>query len=80
MYVSLCSVLPPENWSALLPNKGNSLLSYLVSVYVVNWCLEIGTYMLIKVLLSYCISFGIIQVHMINISKNWILLTGALSK
>ncbi len=24
MYVSLCSVLPPENWSAYLPNKGNS--------------------------------------------------------
>ncbi len=26
MYVSVCSVLPPENWSDLLPNKGNSLL------------------------------------------------------
>ncbi len=24
MYVSLCFVLPPENWSAYLPNKGNS--------------------------------------------------------
>ncbi len=28
MYVSLCSVLPPANWSAYLPNKGNSLLTY----------------------------------------------------
>ncbi len=30
MYVGLCSVLPPENWSAYLPNKGNSLLTYLL--------------------------------------------------
>ncbi len=28
MYVSLCSVLPPENWNALLPNKENSLLYF----------------------------------------------------
>ncbi len=28
MYVSLCFVLPPENWSVKLPNKGNSLLTY----------------------------------------------------
>ncbi len=25
MLVRLCSVLSPENWSASLPNKGNSL-------------------------------------------------------
>ncbi len=28
MYVSLCSVLPPANWTAYLPNKGKSLLTY----------------------------------------------------
>ncbi len=26
MYVSFCSLLPPENWSDYLPNKGISLL------------------------------------------------------
>ncbi len=35
MYVSLCSVLPPENWSAYLPNKGNSLL-YLLTKFLEN--------------------------------------------
>ncbi len=30
MYVSFCFVLPPENWSDQLPNKGNSLLTYLL--------------------------------------------------
>ncbi len=29
MNVSFCSVLPPANWSDELPNKGNSLLTYL---------------------------------------------------
>ncbi len=32
MYVSLCSVLTPKNWSAYLPNKGNSLLTYFPEV------------------------------------------------
>ncbi len=31
MSVSFCSVLPPENWSDYLPNKGNSLLTYLLT-------------------------------------------------
>ncbi len=34
MYVSLCSVLPPENWSAYLPNKGNSLLTYFTYLHL----------------------------------------------
>ncbi len=32
MYESLCSVLPPENWSPYLPNKGNSLLYLLLLI------------------------------------------------
>ncbi len=29
MDVSVCSVLPPENWSVLFPNTGNSLLTFI---------------------------------------------------
>ncbi len=46
MFVSLCNVLLPENWCALLPNKGNYLsylyLSFTMVQYVTQlsalWC------------------------------------------
>ncbi len=53
MYVSLCSVLPQENWSAYMPNKGNFLLNfYLLYMAMYNgrqkirymcvWCTSLG--------------------------------------
>ncbi len=36
MVVSLCYVLPPKNWSALLPNKGNALSGLILYEYPPN--------------------------------------------
>ncbi len=48
MYVSLCFVLPPENWSASLPNKGNALL-YLLTLVTLTWTINYVQYTQISV-------------------------------
>ncbi len=50
MHVSLCSVFPPESWSAYLPNKGNSLLylQFFTLCDILKWSFEKGSPLLCK--------------------------------
>ncbi len=50
LFVSACKVVPPVNWSALVPNKGNSLSYYLkafinfrpVLKWIKEWILNVN--------------------------------------